>query len=88
MSAAKKNEIEDLKDVTFEFAGNTYTVPAPKMWPIEVIEAEENGQQLGALKALVGDEQYKTLRKTLKVMKDIEECMSALFDAVDVDKGE
>jgi hypothetical protein len=75
------------KEVTFEYNGVEYEIPPGKLWPLEAVEAQENGKMLTAVKELIGAEKYAELRKTAKTLEDFEEFCEALFDAVDLDKG-
>lgn len=88
--ADKKVVSEEAKneDVTVEFREQKYTVPKEfRNWPLEAVEAQENGRMVGAVKELLGPEQYATLRKTANTVGDLEEFTEKLFDALDVDKG-
>lgn len=86
---AKNTVVKDeTKEITFSYKDVEYKVPAPKLWPIEVVEAQESGRNLGAFKELLGDEQYKTFRKSIKTMGDLDEAMEVLLEAVELELGE
>lgn len=74
--------------VTFDFDGVEYTVPSPKKWPIEVIEAQEDGRLAGAVAELLGAKQYKAFKKVPRTMEDLENLTEALFKAVETSVGE
>ncbi len=74
-------------EVSFEYDGVQYTVPPAKKWPLDAVEAQEDGKMLGFLKALLGADQYSTLRKTTTTLADLDTFITALFEALDVDAG-
>lgn len=89
MSNTLKLESEASKDdspavIKFTFRDAEYTVPQREDWPIEALEAQEEGRMVGALKELMGS-QWFTFRKTSKTAKDLEEFAEALFAAVNID---
>lgn len=47
-----------------EFGGETYLVPPADDWDLEVIEAIDDQRLSHAMKALLGEEQYATFRKS------------------------
>jgi hypothetical protein len=74
-------------DVVFDYDDEKYTIPAPKLWPLEAVEAQESNQILGFVKALLGAEQYKVLRKKTKTLSDLDDFIGKLFEALDLDSG-
>lgn len=56
-------------DVTFN--GDTYSVPPADEWDLDVLEAIDEGRMTGALRSLLGDEQYTTFRATNRKVKDL-----------------
>lgn len=88
MTAKKAVENEALdKDTVFDYAGDTYIVPPAKKWPLEAIEAQEKMKLLEFVKALLGDEQYATLRKSAKTLGDLDDFVGAMYEEVNVEKG-
>jgi hypothetical protein len=75
-------------DIHFEYDGVQYTVPHPKLWPLEAIEAQERGEVLGALKHVLGPAQYKKFKAKPRVAEDVDKISMALFDAADIELGE
>jgi len=77
---------------TVDFADVTYNIPAYEDWPTEATELEEDGKPLQALKAVLGDDQYKTLRKVAKTNGKMAEFNEALYkklsEVMGVDQGE
>jgi hypothetical protein len=53
--------------------GTVFTLPTPEQFPLDALEAEENGKQLAALKLILGDEQYATWRGLARTAGDAEE---------------
>lgn len=62
---------------SFEFNGDTYEVPPADDWDLDVLEAIDESRMTVALRALVGDEQYKTFRAKNKKVRDL----GAFFEA-------
>ncbi len=59
--------------VTVTWRGTTYTLPTADDFPLEAMEAEENGKTLTALRLILGDDQYATWRKDARTAGDAEE---------------
>lgn len=74
-------------DVEFEYEGETYVFPPARKWPLEVIEAQENMKLMKFTKELLGEDQFATLRKTVKTVGDLDDFITKLFEKLDVDKG-
>lgn len=79
---------DDSKEMTFDYGGETYTVPTPKLWPLEAGDAEESGRPLESLKIILGPKQYKLFRSVPRTLGDAEDIMTAMFDAAELDRGE
>jgi len=85
---ALEAEVKNL-DITFEFEGETYTVPTPRRWPLSVLRAQENGKALGAVERLLGKAQYdKFDPKGDRTMEDLDFLMEALMAAAELDPKE
>lgn len=50
--------------------GTRFTLPQPEDYPLEAIEAEENGQILKTIELILGDEQYATFRSKARTAGD------------------
>lgn len=74
-------------NVTFEYDGDSYTVPTSKNWPLEAVEAQESNKILGFLKELLGEDQYATLRKGAKTLDDIDSFAKEMFKALELEPG-
>lgn len=86
MATKRTLKAEELAaSVTFEFEGEVYTVPPAKEWDIDVVEAQEDGKVLAAIRLLLGDEQYGNFRKKHKKMAELEKFVIAMYDAIDED---
>lgn len=80
---------EENDTIEVEFRGNKYTLPAlAKEWDVEVMEALEDGRQVGVLRALLGDDQWRLLksRHNLK-LKDLDEISDAFLAKVGLSSG-
>ncbi|WP_405560685.1 hypothetical protein [Streptomyces sp. NBC_01180] len=56
---------------TVEFNGDTYQVPPADDWDLDVLEAIDESHMTTALRALLGDEQYATFRKSNRKVRDL-----------------
>lgn len=86
----KKETLEKestVENITFEYEGDSYTVPPGKQWPLECVEAQEEGKLTACVRALLGEKEYKKLREKCKTVADFDDFMNALFDALDLDSG-
>lgn len=72
-------------DVTFEFEGETYTVPPAKRWPLSVFRAQENGKGVGAIETLLGKQYSKFDPEGLRTIGDLDNLLAALMTAVEAD---
>lgn len=90
MANAKKVSApqDELKELEFEYDGVKYVVPAPKLWPLEVIEAQEDGRFNAAIRELLGPKQYKKFRSKPRTLEDLDNISGVLMDAADLDSGE
>jgi hypothetical protein len=68
--------------VSVEFNGDTYLVPPADEWDIDVLEAVDDQRMTHALKALLGDEQYKTFRVTNRKVADLGQFFKVAGEAV------
>lgn len=84
--AVAKAEAEEA-DIIFVYDEEEYTLPHPKLWPIEAVEAQEEGRMIGVLKALLGEAQYAKFKRKQRTVQDINDLMEASFKAVDTDQG-
>lgn len=57
--------------ISVEFNGATYEVPPAEEWDIDVLEAIDDQRMTHALKALIGDDQYATFRKSNRKVSDL-----------------
>ena len=88
MTTKKALEVEATNsDHTFEYLEESYTVPPAKRWPLDAVEAQEDGNMIGFLKALLGLDQYRTLRKKVDNIEQLDDFIGVMFDALDVDRG-
>lgn len=57
---------DEPQDKTFEFKGETYVIPADFMDNLEFFEAGEVGNEITAIKALLGPEQWNTFKESIR----------------------
>jgi len=53
--------------------GKRFALPSPEQFPLEALEAEEEGKHLTALKLILGADQYKTWRGLATTAADAED---------------
>jgi hypothetical protein len=70
---ATKTKPKETPGVTVSWRGTTYTLPTADDFPLDALEAEENGKTLTALRLILGDEQYATWRADARTAGDAEE---------------
>ena len=76
------------ESITFDYDGETYTVPPAKKWPLKVIRAQEENRVIACVEGLLGKEQMAKFEKKERTMGDLDDLMTALFDAADLDPKE
>lgn len=59
--------------------GKRYSLPAPQDYPLEAIEAEENGRTLTALRIILGEDQYAAFRRDAKTTGDADDFSRAIM---------
>ena len=59
--------------------GKRFTLPTPENYPLDAIEAEEDGRTLAALRMILGTEQYATFREIAKTTGDAENFSQAIM---------
>ncbi|WP_328604770.1 hypothetical protein OG943_32710 [Amycolatopsis sp. NBC_00345] len=60
-------------DLAVTWRGKRFTLPAPEKFPLEALEAEEEGKHLTALKLILGTGQYATWRSLAATAADAED---------------
>src|SRR5678815_3066538 len=70
MATRKAVETEAVNsEHTFEYLGDNYDIPPAKKWPLDAVEAQENGKMIAFLRSLLGD-QYDVLRKKVNTIEE------------------
>jgi hypothetical protein len=59
--------------------GARFTLPSASEFPLEAMEAEEEGRHLAALRLILGEAQYRTWRALAKTAADAESFSSAVM---------
>jgi hypothetical protein len=62
-----------------QWRGTRFTLPRAEDFPLEALEAEEEGKHLTALKLILGADQYKTWRGLASTAADAEEFSAAVM---------
>jgi hypothetical protein len=60
-------------DLAATWRGKRFTLPSPEKFPLEALEAEEEGKHLTALKLILGAAQYATWRGLAATAADAED---------------
>ncbi|MDG4792701.1 hypothetical protein [Micromonospora sp. WMMD1082] len=72
--------------VTFEHAGQSYTVPPTAQWDLDAMEAYELGNIVTCVKLLLGPAQFEQFkpRGTKRTVGDLRDIFDAIQNAADV----
>lgn len=79
---AAEAEEKGFTTVIVEYDGEYYEIPEEaRNWPLEVMDAQEDGRNIGMIKGLLGDDQYRTFRSKPRTMGDFEDFSNKLVKA-------
>ncbi len=70
--------------ISFDFDGETYTVPPAREWDLDVLEAYEDGQIATTCRSLLGPAQWETFKSKRRSVGDLEDLMKAVQGALGV----
>ncbi|MEU9560351.1 hypothetical protein [Streptomyces fumanus] len=70
-----------------EFNGAIYQVPPAEDWDLDVLEAIDDQRMTHALKALLGEDQYKTFRASNRKVADLGQFFEVAGKAVGAGKS-
>lgn len=62
----------------FRFGGQTFTVPPSKEWPLSVTDCLSRGDIVGAMRLLLGDDQWPTFDLHTPTLGDVERLLTAV----------
>lgn len=79
--SAVRSEANGL-DIPVEFEGETYRIPPSKLWPLEAIEAAEDGRAVASTKLILGTVQYDKFRETNSTLGDLERFMDKVQEVM------
>lgn len=65
-------------DIEIDFEGHTYTIPPSVEWPLDAIEAAEDGEIVRSTKLILGVEQWAEFRERHSKFGDLMEFMKAV----------
>lgn len=71
-------------ELTFEYGDLSFVIPTSENWPIEVIENAEDGKMTGALRALLGDDQWEIFKSHYNTVGHLHKLFDAAGSAVKV----
>lgn len=72
-AATRTKRTKASDEITVTWRGVTYRLPPADEFPLDALEAEEQGKHLTALRLVLGPEQYTTWRKDARTARDAEE---------------
>jgi hypothetical protein len=79
----RKVEAEGTSEVVVEFRGQKFTISRDYAdWPLELHEALEDGKDIAAMRAALGDAQWAVIRKMGLKTPDIAELTTAVVKAL------
>jgi hypothetical protein len=78
-------EAEGAEPIVFTFRDIEFTIPPAPTWPLEAMEAREQGRLMAFLFNLFGAEQYKRLKEACKTFADLNEFLAEMLSAMGVD---
>ncbi|MGI8310667.1 hypothetical protein [Saccharopolyspora hattusasensis] len=89
MSAAQRAEAigttaPDREGVRISWRGTEFTLPRAEAFPLEAMEAEEDGRHLTALRHILGEAQYILWRGIARTAGDAEEFAAQVMAEVGV----
>lgn len=67
--------------IFFEYEGETFGVPKPNLWPLDAIEAFEDGKVMNFMRALFGAEDYERIKAVCKTMEGVTAFMTVAMQA-------
>lgn len=65
--------------LSVQWRGKRFTLPRAEDFPLEALEAEEDGKHLTALRLILGPDQYTTWRGLASTAADAEEFSAAVM---------
>lgn len=68
--------------VNFEYGDLSFSIPTSENWPIDVLENVEDGKLTGALKALLGDDQWDKFKEKYNTVGHLNKLFDAAGEAV------
>lgn len=82
----RKAEAQNEHEATVEFRGSKFTITRNyDDWPLELHEALEDGKDIAAMRAALGDQQWAVIRAMKLKTPDLRELTSAVVKALGFD---
>lgn len=76
---ATNTPVPDREGVRISWQGTEFVLPRAEKFPLEAMEAEEEGKYLRALRIVLGEDQYATWRELTRTAADVEEFAAAVM---------
>lgn len=80
--------VDENAPIEFTYDGEKYVVPVTKRWPLECVDAQEDGQLLKFVKNLLGEAQYKVFRGKPRVLDDVDDLLGEMYKVINADPKE
>lgn len=81
-SPAKADTLGELTEFTYD--GVAYKVAPASEWDLDVLESYEDGRIIAAVRALLGEAQWKKFRSKPRKTSDLNDLFGAIQEAVGV----
>lgn len=83
-TTASVTRLETTQDVRIILFGDKeWSVPTSRKWPIDVLEAAEDGRVVTMVRGLLGEKQWTKFRGIYKEVGDLEDFMTAVGEQMD-----
>ncbi|GAA4981223.1 hypothetical protein [Actinopolymorpha pittospori] len=70
------------ESVAFEYDGDSYVVPPPMEWDVDVLEAYEDGKVATTVRALLGASQWAKFRSKPRTVQSLNDLFVSLQTAM------
>lgn len=77
---AAEAEDKGFATIVVEYDGEYYEIPEEmRNWPLDVMDAQEEGKNIGTIRGLLGADQYNKFRSKPRTMGDFEDFTTKLL---------
>lgn len=79
-ATALKAEAEEVKEFSFFYDDEIYTITLEDFSDLDIMEAFEENRQVTAMKTLLGEKQWATFKTKKRTVQHLAELMDILFE--------